>query len=113
MVDAALVALWNAKKAASWKTKRTTLLAEKEALRRGWLVKYNAYLQGDEWRAKRVLVLRRADWTCEGCGNARATQVHHTTYDHAGNEFLWELVAVCDECHERFHGREIGEPDFE
>jgi 5-methylcytosine-specific restriction endonuclease McrA len=33
----------------------------------------------------------------------RATQVHHTTYKHVGNEFLWELRAICDECHDRFH----------
>jgi 5-methylcytosine-specific restriction endonuclease McrA len=32
--------------------------------------------------------------------------VHHLTYQNAGNEFLWELVAICRECHARYHAIE-------
>ena len=35
-----------------------------------------------------------------------ATQAHHLTYEHMGDEFLWELKAVCRPCHERWHGTE-------
>jgi 5-methylcytosine-specific restriction endonuclease McrA len=52
-------------------------------------------------------VIERADGLCEGCRSAEAVHVHHLTYKHCGNEFLWELVAICRECHERVHGREF------
>jgi len=64
---------------------------------------YSDYLDTDTWRVRRRLVLERAGGLCEGCRKEPATQVHHLTYDHVEHEFLWELVAVCRECHERFH----------
>lgn len=67
---------------------------------------YDRYLQSAEWKRKRDLVIQRAGGICEGCGINRATQAHHLHYEHLYNEFLWELKAVCRECHERVH--EIG-----
>lgn len=64
---------------------------------------YQQYLLSDQWKVKRSIVLNRCNHTCEGCGSRRATQVHHLTYLHLGDEFLWELKAVCDECHRRCH----------
>lgn len=64
---------------------------------------YSSYLQSAEWRAKRAKVLARAKGICEGCGDRRATQVHHLTYAHIRDELLFELVAVCDGCHEKIH----------
>jgi hypothetical protein len=87
---------------------RAKLQAEKEAQdRREWWDWYNFYLTTEEWREKRVLVLQRAAFRCEGCGERKATQVRHTTYAHAGDEFLFELIAICTECHERFHAEAI------
>jgi len=68
-----------------------------------WWDKYNDYLRSSSWGARRALVLDRAGDICEGCRQRRATQVHHLTYDHVTNEFLWELVAICNECHARVH----------
>ncbi len=65
--------------------------------------RYAAYLKTPEWARKRAQVMQRANNTCEGCGTSRAHQVHHKTYEHIGEEFLWELVAVCMQCHERLH----------
>jgi 5-methylcytosine-specific restriction endonuclease McrA len=64
---------------------------------------YEIYLQTDAWQEKRELVFTRANGMCEGCRQAPACQVHHVTYEHVGNEFLWELVAVCRVCHARYH----------
>lgn len=77
---------------------------------RAW---YSEYLKTPEWRQRRELVMRRAHGICEGCGLARASEVHHTTYDHVGEEFLWELVAICSPCHTRYHEKpdEAEEPD--
>ena len=68
-----------------------------------WWTWYRAYLESPEWRAQRQLVLQRANGTCEGCGTRRATQVHYTTYERAGAEMLWDLRAVCDDCHAKVH----------
>jgi 5-methylcytosine-specific restriction endonuclease McrA len=68
-----------------------------------WWAWYNDYLRSPAWRVRRALVMRRAGGTCEGCLSAPATQVHHATYDHVGNELLFELHAICDDCHERAH----------
>lgn len=66
--------------------------------------RHQEYLQSNAWADRRALVMDRAGGLCEGCRSAKATQVHHLSYAHQGNEFLWELVAVCRPCHERFHG---------
>jgi 5-methylcytosine-specific restriction endonuclease McrA len=58
------------------------------------------YLTSPEWRARREKVMRRANGLCEGCLERRATEVHHVTYEHVGAEMLWELRAICRECHE-------------
>ena len=76
-----------------------------------WWTKYNAYLQTPQWRAIATRVLKRANGICEGCGQAGATQVHHLTYQHVFNEFLFDLVAVCRACHERLHDETGPIPD--
>lgn len=70
-----------------------------------WWDKYNAYLQSPEWKSKRARVLKRASGICEGCGIKRATQVHHLHYKNVFKEFLFELVAICEECHDMVHGK--------
>jgi len=76
---------------------------QRAAADRAWWSRYNEYLGTSAWSGRRALVLKRANGICEGRMKARATQVHHKTYQHVTNEFLWELVAICDDCHERFH----------
>lgn len=73
-----------------------------------WWERYDAYMASPEWRERRSKVFERCRGFCEGCGKAQATHVHHLTYEHFGEEFLWELKAVCLGCHERVHGRKIG-----
>jgi hypothetical protein len=68
-----------------------------------WWARYTAYLTTDAWEARRMAVLERDKWMCQGCLDADAVQAHHLTYAHIGNEFLWELIAVCKPCHKRFH----------
>lgn len=68
-----------------------------------WRLIYEAHLNSDKWRDIRGRVMERAQGICEGCRRGRAAQVHHLTYLHLGDEFLWELVAVCLDCHKRAH----------
>lgn len=78
---------------------------EREALerQREWAERYQAHLLSQKWQKLRELVFRRSDGICEGCGVRPAVQVHHLSYEHVGEEFLWELAAVCMTCHERIH----------
>lgn len=69
-----------------------------------WWAWYNQYLQSPAWREKRIKVLRRDNFTCLGCGKPQsATQVHHLTYDRAGQEMLFDLVSICETCHKAIH----------
>lgn len=82
---------------------RISFQKERETINSTILDDYRRYLKSPEWREKRARVLDRSGFMCEGCGTAAATQVHHLTYLHLGDEFLWELKAVCDECHGKCH----------
>lgn len=64
----------------------------------------NEYLQSDDWRRKRYVVLKRDNWRCVYCG-APATQVHHKRYakKNIGKEPIKWLVSVCRDCHDSIH----------
>jgi 5-methylcytosine-specific restriction endonuclease McrA len=70
---------------------------------RNWWAWYNAYLESDIWKAKRALVIQRANGVCEACLCADASEVHHKTYQNVGKEPLFDLVAVCSSCHKDIH----------
>ena len=65
---------------------------------------YRDYLQSDDWKRKRYVVLRRDNWRCVYCG-ASATQVHHKKYAkvNIGREPIDWLVSVCTKCHDSIH----------
>lgn len=86
--------------------KRAALAIERNFDRSAFFIDYDKYLQSDEWAARRTLVLKRAAGVCEGCGCDSPAQVHHLSYAHVGFEFLFELVALCDPCHQRIHAEE-------
>ena len=81
--------------------------AEKEQEDREWWEWYSAYLATPEWAKRRQLVLQRAQGLCEGCRSATPIHVHHLTYEHAGDELLYELVALCRRCHQRAHPEKV------
>lgn len=89
-------------------TQNDARLTEKS---RDWQAEYLAYRRTPEWQAKRSRVLRRANGICEGCLETQATVVHHLTYTHMGDELLFQLVALCQACHEKAHP-EHHEPMF-
>ena len=75
----------------------------------GFRREYDIYLTTPEWRVKRAKVLKRANGLCEGCLEREATQVHHLSYRHIFQEFMFELIAVCQECHARLHADKNGD----
>lgn len=75
----------------------------KEIERTTWWGHYQEYMASDDWQAVRQKALKRDGMQCQGCLDAPATDVHHRTYEHFGNEFVFELISLCRPCHERMH----------
>lgn len=65
-----------------------------------WWDWYRGYLAGPIWREKRRRVLLRDGYFCQACHERNATQVHHNTYRYVGMEPDFDLVAVCESCHD-------------
>jgi len=84
---------------------RLNLFRESQASKRrsDWFAWYSDYLKTPQWQSKRLAVLKRDRYLCQGCMSRRASQVHHLSYEHCGNELLWELTSVCDDCHKKIH----------
>ena len=64
---------------------------------------YNKYLESTNWKEKRKRVLERDGNLCI-CGE-RAIYVHHKTYKNLGQELDSNLVTLCKNCHDGYHGR--------
>lgn len=68
-----------------------------------WWSWYTTYLQSDAWRRRSQRVIARDHAVCraqfDNCQNV-ATQAHHLTYAHVGNEPLFDLIAICASCHD-------------
>jgi hypothetical protein len=79
-------------------------LQAQEEKQRVWWEQYETYLESEDWRKRRAARLALDQSQCQaqlsGCLKI-ATQVHHLTYDHLGNEPLFELVSVCWRCHDQ------------
>ena len=67
-----------------------------------WM-RHGAHMASAKWAGLRDRVFRRAAGKCEGCGLRAPVQVHHLSHKNMGDEFLWELQAVCMDCHRRLH----------
>ncbi len=68
---------------------------------------YQDYLRHPRFLAIRQLVMERAGGVCERCGVRPAREPHHLRYPKWGTfDVPDNLIAVCHECHCRFHGKE-------
>ena len=61
------------------------------------------YLESPNWKEKRKRVLDRDSNLCV-CGE-HAIYAHHKTYENLGAEPLSDLIALCRNCHDGYHGR--------
>jgi hypothetical protein len=86
-----------------WEQRRAERDEQRQQENAEWWAWYSAYLTTPRWHRKRQLVLERAHGLCQGCRENPPVHVHHTTYEHAGNELLFELVALCRGCHQIAH----------
>ena len=71
-------------------------------------IEYEKYINtSPDWKDRRDLVMKRAGGICEACLWAAAVHAHHVSYSFLYDEILWELRAVCRNCHMKIHGREF------
>jgi len=61
---------------------------------------HHKYLNSNEWKIKRNLVLKRDAFLCQSCLTHKATHVHHMTYLFWRNEPLFTLTSLCNRCHD-------------
>lgn len=86
-----------------WDTHRRDYQNNIIARSREWWVWYNEYLRSEAWREKRRQILERDGGICQGCRCTRAVHVHHLTYDNVGDELLFQLISLCETCHDKTH----------
>jgi hypothetical protein len=67
--------------------------------------RYSLYLQTESWQKKRLETLKRDKGECQIC-HGKAEQVHHLTYLHFPNEYMFELVSLCKVCHEKHYHKD-------
>ncbi len=82
-----------------WQQRRAEWEAERQRKNERWWRDYDEYLQTPEWRRRRDRVMYRAGTVCEGCLEQEAVMVHHLTYERVRHEMLFDLVAICRDCH--------------
>lgn len=62
---------------------------------------YYEKLKDPRWQKKRLEIMERDDWTCQGCGKKEETlNIHHIKY----SKNPWEskddeLITLCESCH--------------
>jgi 5-methylcytosine-specific restriction endonuclease McrA len=79
---------------------RTFLIPFRKELSSDFCKRYTDYMDSDEWKKMRSKILQRDFEKCQICGK-KAEQVHHLTYVHLKNEYHFELVSLCAECHKK------------
>lgn len=67
-------------------------------------VDYQEYLKSSKWQVLRQMVFDRCGGICEACKANAMTATHHITYRNLGDEKPWQLLGVCELCHDTIHG---------
>lgn len=65
--------------------------------------KYLEYLKSPEWQEKRRTCLDYYGGRCAICYSDQKVQVHHRTYSRIFYELQTDLIALCENCHQRHH----------
>jgi hypothetical protein len=66
---------------------------------------YQEYLNSKHWKHFRSEFLKFANGRCQLCNNSKNINVHHKTYINKGFETFNDVIALCEECHSKFHDK--------
>lgn len=69
---------------------------------------YIDFINSDEWKEKRSLIIQDRGQICERCGeiieNKNKLHLHHRDYDKEfGTEADEDLMILCEDCHHNLH----------
>lgn len=64
------------------------------------------YLSTYHWKTVRARAVERAQRRCMLCDGGGLLNVHHRTYARLGAELDTDVIALCEPCHRKFHGKE-------
>lgn len=69
---------------------------------------YSEFLETRYWKLISHIVKIDKGFACELCGSKEHLEVHHTSYEHHGDEahHLEDLICLCHKCHSKQHGKE-------
>lgn len=66
---------------------------------------YKEYLETEHWQGLRKMKLRQSHGRCQLCDQTNVIlHVHHKCYDRLGQEYLTDLIVLCEQCHKKYHG---------
>lgn len=69
---------------------------------------YTQQLNNPQWKAKRLSILERDDYSCKLCGSTDKLHVHHIKYTGKAWEAPDEnLITLCSCCHKIVHKKNI------
>ncbi len=60
---------------------------------------YSKYIQSEEWKKKRMVALKAANYKCCRCERTENLQVHHLDYKYLYKERLNDVRVLCEKCH--------------
>jgi len=61
-----------------------------------------------EYKLLCIEVFERDKWKCVCCKNRNNLHCHHIIFrSHGGDDASWNLLTVCNDCHEKIHKRYI------
>jgi 5-methylcytosine-specific restriction endonuclease McrA len=87
-----------------WQHRHAQQRTEYEKRRDDRKREYQEYLASPWWWARRQARIAKDGGKCQaaldGC-EIVASEVHHLTYQHTGNEPLFDIVSVCRSCHKQ------------
>jgi len=68
---------------------------------------YNDFLKSPEWKAIRKAKLEDSGYRCDSCtATELPLHIHHKDYGYPwGQEPLWHLKCLCENCHRAAHGK--------
>ena len=64
---------------------------------------YRAYFKSKSWQRKRAKVIFRDGAQCRACGSRESLEVHHLIYARFTEEWLEDLITLCEKCHKAIH----------
>jgi hypothetical protein len=68
---------------------------------------YFEYLQSKHWKIVRERALKLAGQVCSNCASRYNLCVHHLRYETLWREHDFDVVVLCDTCHNMLHGQLI------